>query len=346
MNDVYTLYIIGNGFDRFHGVNSGYDDFAKYLKHTDRELYSVLEVFIDSKKLWGDFEGELANFSRESLIEWIDLSFLPWKDDKDDDFSYADFYAAIDHARGYIDQCTEGMKFRFHKWIRTLGLPKGHKYKKLNLDENAFYINFNYTDFLESFYQIPSNQISYLHGKKSDRVGSIILGHGENPEMNLEKWVHKNEKKKRFRTLQKNSKGKYYPNSRLTYLCYFCEEPKKREWRWPTRYYAIDPLVNCVEDYFTSLYKNFRTVVDNNKPTFERLSNVKRIILMGHSLSAVDLPYFQEIWKCIEDKDAVEWEISCFIEQDLINATRLIALLNLDANKVLMYNLNEKKVYK
>jgi hypothetical protein len=90
-------------------------------------------------------EGELANFSRESLIEWIDLCFLPWKDDKDDDFS-GDFYAAIDNARSYIDECTAGMKFRFHKWIRTLGLPKGHKYKKLSLDENAFYIKFNYTD--------------------------------------------------------------------------------------------------------------------------------------------------------------------------------------------------------
>lgn len=30
------LYIIGNGFDRFHSIPSGYDQFGDYVRQVDR----------------------------------------------------------------------------------------------------------------------------------------------------------------------------------------------------------------------------------------------------------------------------------------------------------------------
>ena len=38
MEQIETLYIIGNGFDRHHGVTSSYQNFAIYLWKCDREL--------------------------------------------------------------------------------------------------------------------------------------------------------------------------------------------------------------------------------------------------------------------------------------------------------------------
>ena len=40
------LYVIGNGFDLHHGLNTSYYAFSKYLKENDNELYyKVVETF-------------------------------------------------------------------------------------------------------------------------------------------------------------------------------------------------------------------------------------------------------------------------------------------------------------
>ena len=37
-----TLYIIGNGFDLFHGLNTSYKSFGFYLKGKHSEIYDYL----------------------------------------------------------------------------------------------------------------------------------------------------------------------------------------------------------------------------------------------------------------------------------------------------------------
>ena len=38
------LYIIGNGFDCFHNLPTTYEDFRKYLKEKDEEVYTVVQT--------------------------------------------------------------------------------------------------------------------------------------------------------------------------------------------------------------------------------------------------------------------------------------------------------------
>lgn len=40
------LYVVGNGFDRHHGLPTGYTDFCRYVKETDNELYEFLEGYV------------------------------------------------------------------------------------------------------------------------------------------------------------------------------------------------------------------------------------------------------------------------------------------------------------
>jgi hypothetical protein len=61
------LYIIGNGFDLYHGVASTYRDFEKYVKNSNNELYSHLQLYFDYDCLWSHFEAVLAEIDVESI---------------------------------------------------------------------------------------------------------------------------------------------------------------------------------------------------------------------------------------------------------------------------------------
>ena len=55
--------------------------------------------------------------------------------------------------------------------------------------------------------------------------------------------------------------------------------------------------------------------VQDNVAFFAGLSRVKRIVVMGHSVSDVDHPYFREVIRNI-DADRVTWKISYFGDLD------------------------------
>lgn len=39
------------------------------------------------------------------------------------------------------------MRYQLHKWINTLAFEKGFKKRLLDIDKNARFLTFNYTDF-------------------------------------------------------------------------------------------------------------------------------------------------------------------------------------------------------
>ena len=49
---------------------------------------------------------------------------------------------------------------------------------------------------------------------------------------------------------------------------------------------------------------------------FDSLKEVRKIVILGHSLSDVDMPYFDKIANSIM-KDQVEWEISYHTHEDI-----------------------------
>jgi len=63
------------------------------------------------------------------------------------------------------------------------------------------------------------------------------------------------------------------------------------------------------DDYFLDTYKTTGTIIKENRCRFRRLRSVKRIYVLGHSMSRVDLPYFCEIIKNI-DHEKTRWIIS------------------------------------
>lgn len=66
-----TLYIIGNGFDLYHGASSSYSEFKNYVKRKDYGSFLELEDFFMPHDLWSSFAGGML----DELLENIRNSF-------------------------------------------------------------------------------------------------------------------------------------------------------------------------------------------------------------------------------------------------------------------------------
>ena len=63
------------------------------------------------------------------------------------------------------------------------------------------------------------------------------------------------------------------------------------------RYDAINNTVDLIEDYYENSAKKTSEVISRNQSCFKLLEGIKNIVIIGHSLSKVDYPYFKEIIK-------------------------------------------------
>jgi hypothetical protein len=321
MNDKKTaLYIIGNGFDLFHGVRSSYYAFRDYIKKTNKSLFCDLELFFDCKDFWGDFEANLASLSRDKIMQQVDLMLelnMTTYDQDNDDFSYSEYFSSIEFGTEVIERVTEGLMRCFKKWIEALNFQNGalELFEKL-LEHSALYINFNYTEFLESLYGISKSQILYIHGDRRDKKKELILGHGKTPQQSFEEWyrMHKNED--RFQDYRYGKKGRRYKNDDLTYLTYFLKDETKGNWRNAIRYYAADNAAGTIEAYYDKSAKKVQKVIYDNAYFFNSLKDIQRVTVIGHSLSIVDQPYFKQIIDANTNPQEIQWRISWYNDAD------------------------------
>jgi hypothetical protein len=336
-----TLYIIGNGFDLQHGIPSKYADFKTYLAKHDRDLLYALGELYDCYDIWGDFEQNLLTISRETFINYISHLF-PMNEVDDEDFRYSELFLSQDSAGNLVDELTENLRKCFHQWIRTLTMPPDYEKRLIWLDPNALYLSFNYTDFLGTTYGVLTHQICYLHGQKSDKTGSIILGHGESPENSLKNWLKDNEQKLRFQPRLKNKRNKYYNNSNPAYLAYFLKDETEGNWRSEARYHAINFAVERIEDYYERSFKNFEKVLETHKRFITSLHKIKTVIVMGHSLSKVDMPYFEKILAVNDKPNNVQWQISFYSDTSLDRINEFAQELNIDPSHIEKFRLSER----
>lgn len=336
-----TLYILGNGFDLHHNVASRYTDFKLYLAAHDRDLLHNLENLYDCEDLWGDFENNLLKISRETFVEWIS-PFLPTNEVDDEEFTYAELFFSQDLAGNLVDELTQNLRRRFHQWIRTLNIPTGYEQRLVEIDRDALFLSFNYTDFIETIYKVPPHQICYLHGKKADKTGNIILGHGASSENSLENWLEANRKKRRFKLRLKNKRNKYYTNSNPTFLGYFLRDESKGNWGSEAKYHAINFAVERIEEYYEQSYKNFYKVLETHKSFISSLNKIKRIIVKGHSLSEVDMPYFKKVLEVNDNPENIEWEVSFHSEANLNRIDEFAKELHISPSHIEKFRLDER----
>ncbi len=311
------LVIVGNGFDIAHKLKTKYIDFIEYICIFEREpmyiapglvltdsmskedqikneLYSKLKKYIPEEELWYSLEESLGQLNYDQLMEDNSEYFIGYGDDSWRDSANHDYQFMINEELNFTDEMTR----QFIKWIdsiNTMVQPLPHL--EHIMKSSNIYLNFNYTDTLESSYGISERSIKYVHGK-AKRRDKLILGHHDDSF-----WSREN--------LSMMTDEEYEE---------YIEYQSERDFREME-------AEQIVEDYFKRTYKDTQKIISEHNDFFKTLSHVNDIYILGHSLSDIDFNYFKEVKA--NTSSNCRWIISCYSPSDYDRANNLIKKLDI-----------------
>jgi hypothetical protein len=286
------LYIIGNGFDRFHDIPSSYWDFKKYVQEENPELFEALGEYFYDDELWSDFEETLAYIDTEKIIDDATNYLESYGTEDWSDAYHHDYQYEIDRAIGVV---TEELRKCFLSWIRQLEIPTE---PRIHITKASRFLTFNYTPTLEQAYGVRSTNILYVHGKAVDENSLLILGHSRTPSEESS-FSKDNDEDTDVRVAEGNQ---------------------------------------ILDQYFEDTYKNTEQIVSENSRYFSSLRNVKEIYVLGHSLSIVDMRYFQVIAESIR-KDA-KWVISFHSDDEKEKRKNIVINLGINPANIELVSFN------
>lgn len=180
------LYVIGNGFDIFTGLKTRYVDFRRWLENNYPFIFENMQAAYDMDvEWWNDFEVQLGKLDVKAFIH----KFAPPEKTMDEILKEIEERKAFDrkynlppslHHESLCAKRLSGLldvlQYCFEKWVASCQSSiMDPKYISLETDD-AFFINFNYTDVLQMLYKIPEERVLHIHGRASKHE-RLIFGH-------------------------------------------------------------------------------------------------------------------------------------------------------------------------
>lgn len=165
------LYIIGNGFDLAHGLNTKLIDFKNYMYDNHKYVVKNWEKIItcELNDNWQNLEKSFGFVDYDYLSELTTPYLVSYSADNWSDSFHHDFQYEISK---YLSLAIKS-DFYLRDWLSTVDL---HCTKQYLLDIDSLYLSFNYTNTLENTYNIPTKNICHIHGDFS-KEGKLVLGH-------------------------------------------------------------------------------------------------------------------------------------------------------------------------
>lgn len=314
------LYIIGNGFDMHHTLKTSYINYAHYIKLKFSDIYDKLienfplnDIEFGTKwdPLWARFEESLGELYVEDFLDnYTEYAANPAADDfRDGDWDTISVYIEQD-----IDEILKGLNETFTKFISNVSFPSDISSKRLKIDHKARFINFNYTDTLERYYQVNRKNILYIHNK-SGEINPLILGHAvEKPDSFPSPEMPKN--------LTNEEKQDWIDFQSENYNL----SVERGKWE--------------IENYFAKSLKKTSEILANNNLYFSSLTDIEEIFVLGHSISDVDLPYFRSIFQNINSTDIL-WNISYYNENSIDDLQRNLTSIGVNSKNIRFVKLDE-----
>ena len=272
-----TIVIIGNGFDRWLGLNTSYSDFHKYyLEHRDelaKKKYRMeledgtIEEFTDVELVYGDpFDpGELDDDfwnGFEQSLSHIDAERL--------NLFFGKEKSGLKKMNKSIKNAKKILTKAFCGWIQSISIePKESDYC---FGDNCVFINFNYTDTLHKRMGVKEEFEYHIHGEADDSE-SIIFGHNKHPH----------EPEPLLYRLGGRFRGLYYVDNVL----------------YETDKHCADNVQMLI--MFLALHGVMK-------------EEIKDIYVLGYSISPVDLEYFAflmdatKVESDVEEREEIEVE--------------------------------------
>ncbi len=287
-----TLYIIGNGFDLAHGLNTRYADFYEWLimgmTYEESEFVASIEDFISGINLWSDFERALGAINTKEYMQYIIQKKVKKQPDHDDVKTAEDVCDAIEC---YFKYNYDYLIYDFCYWansIDTIGIKPVFQGLKA---KDHFFFTFNYTDTLEHLYGIPKKNILHIHGYAKTNPYGIIVGHD-----------HDYQKDQKLILDILHMEG-------LTYN---------------------DEIVDKMTEALNLTFKNTNEIIHSQLDTFLRIGEmgIEKVIVIGHSYGKTDWQYFDILKKLCPN---AQWELTCYTLDDLNAAYNINRQLSLHA---------------
>lgn len=295
------IYVIGNGFDLYHGLATGFDDFKKYVASKEPDLKRKVEEHLcELAGNWSNLEEALAYFDVDALLDYAANFLVSYGADDWSDSNHHDYQYEINQV---VEAVSRRLKEQFYNWLQEVEIPNpdGPAPRLLRLNQNGKFLNFNYTQTLQQLYGIKSSQVVHIHGAVTDALESVILGHGWGPEECPKLSEHSDPESVDVRVMEGNE---------------------------------------LVDRYFEDTFKPTEKLISQHQSFFASLTQVCHVFVWGHSLSSVDMPYFREIVKWTAHSKPI-WHVSYYSESSkLLNQTAIVGL-GVPASKVIHHKLDQ-----
>ena len=200
------LFIIGNGFDLDHRINSKYSDFRDwyhhkfyaYLKNNDGDFLTcedlvsplisrfgwsdehvslrIIKLLVDKacndndeENKWNNLE---ANLGKLDFEEWIiKCGNCIDSIEKKTSRTKNNIIDEIKHSLMYIDELRE---CHFKEWVDSIEINENDRkpvFEKI-FNKNSYFLTFNYTNTLELLYDsfIDKDKINHIHIRKTKKM--------------------------------------------------------------------------------------------------------------------------------------------------------------------------------
>lgn len=201
MKGKYTkLFFIGNGFDRWQGLPTSYDNFRQYYFNHILEITKQLRVKTEKdkagnvitpvEKIYGDIFNP-AELPGEFF--WNFESSMALLDDQNIALYFGKSNKGVYQMQETLNEALDILRKAFGDWIKSIMIED--KDSGYRFDDSCYFINFNYTNTLEKRFQVDEQNVNYIHGDFSD-AESIVFGHSKHPEIAFpelieQKFIHR-----------------------------------------------------------------------------------------------------------------------------------------------------------
>ena len=249
------LYIIGNGFDLWHGMPTSLWQFKEFVEVHDSYLLKSVKNYLPADEDWSDLELALADIDVDSIVQDHEHFMTPYGAEDWSDSGHHDFQYEVSRV---VETLSKELMRRLGQWIRQVPVPTlaTAEARLHSIDPASFFLTFNYTSTLERLYFVPDRDILHIHGRAEISDGDLVLGHAWNPR-------------------ERSSLNK---------------RPDIEE--IDTRLMEANSIL---DKYFSATFKHSDRLLQEHRPFFEKLTDLEEVCVLGHSLSTVDELYFRSL---------------------------------------------------
>lgn len=172
-----VLYIIGNGFDLWHGLSTSYSHFYAHAA----TILDDMEGYFNPGAAdcpWADFEKSLGTYDWRMFYEQYDYT-----DVTSESFKVSETYGLQYELAERTDELHTTIEQCFCDWVDDIDVSAASP--KMRFHPDSRFLSFNYTSTLQLIYGIADASVLHIHGRSG--ISSLVFGHGleieEEPEL-------------------------------------------------------------------------------------------------------------------------------------------------------------------